>query len=204
MQADLGAAQFRKSGSGSVTVAASSLTGMYLLPEIIAEFQHSHPGVRITMQLGTAEQAIDLLRSHRAELGFVAGAVAAPEIETEPLFEYDVVIVGKSALVPRRLIARQSRDVDLDIARGGLCDAYLIGSRIDSAGYCSQTPPRTAIQRGARTCPEAGLWNWRHQPLRCRGRAANRFVGPLPGSRMECAQRRLSAPCSRRQADTIC
>jgi DNA-binding transcriptional LysR family regulator len=102
VQAGLGAAQFRKSGSGSVAVAASSLTGTYLLPEIIAEFQHSHPGVRVTLRLGTAEQAIDLLRSHRAELGFVAGAVAAPEIETEPLFEYEVVVVGKPALVPGR------------------------------------------------------------------------------------------------------
>jgi DNA-binding transcriptional LysR family regulator len=52
--------------------------------------------------VGTAEQAIELLRSHRAELGFVAGAVGAPEIETEPLLEYEVVIVGESALIPRR------------------------------------------------------------------------------------------------------
>src|SRR6185295_14528611 len=85
-----------------VAVAASSLTGTYLLPQIIAEFQHSHPGVRVGLQLGTAVQAIELLRSHHAELGFVAGAVGAPEIETEPLLEYDVVIVGKSALAPRR------------------------------------------------------------------------------------------------------
>jgi DNA-binding transcriptional LysR family regulator len=58
--------------------------------------------VRVTLQVGTAEQAVELLRSHRAELGFVAGTVAAPEIETEPLFEYDIVIVGKPMLVPRR------------------------------------------------------------------------------------------------------
>src|SRR5262245_8148956 len=61
VQAGLGAAQFRKSGSGSVEVAASSLTGTYLLPEIIAEFQHSNPGVRVMLHWGTAEQAIDLL-----------------------------------------------------------------------------------------------------------------------------------------------
>src|SRR5581483_7124329 len=85
VQAGLGAAQFRESGSGSVAVVASSLTGTYLLPEIIAEFQNSHPGVRVTLQLRSAEQAIELLRSHRAELGFVAGPVVAPEIETEPL-----------------------------------------------------------------------------------------------------------------------
>lgn len=102
VQAGLGADQFRESGPGSVAVAASSLTGTYLLPEIIAEFQHSHPGVRVSLQVGTAEQAIESLRSHRAELGFVAGAVAASEIETEPLLEYEVVIVGKPALLPRR------------------------------------------------------------------------------------------------------
>jgi len=102
VQAGLGAAQFRKSGSGTVAVAASSLTGTYLLPEIIAEFQHAHMGVRVTLHVGTAEQAIDFLRSHCAELGFVAGAVAAPEIETEPVLEYEVVVVGKSTLAPRR------------------------------------------------------------------------------------------------------
>ena len=102
VQAGLGATQFRKSGAGSVSVVASSLTGGYLLPDIIAEFQHSHQDVRIALHVGTAEQAIEWLRSHRAELGFVAGTVTAPEIEITPLFDYDVPIVGKSTVVPRR------------------------------------------------------------------------------------------------------
>ena len=103
VQANIGAAQFRESGLGSVAIVASSLTGTYLLPGIIAEFQHAHPGVRVTLQVGTAAQAVDLLRTHRAELGFIAGAVGGPEIEIEPLLEYEVIIVGKSALVPQRL-----------------------------------------------------------------------------------------------------
>jgi LysR family transcriptional regulator, transcriptional activator of the cysJI operon len=102
VQAALGATQFRENSAGSVAVVTSSLTGRYLLPEIVAEFQHSYPDVRVALQVGTAEQAVELLRSHHAELGFVAGTVVAPEIETEPLFEYDVLIVGKPALVPRR------------------------------------------------------------------------------------------------------
>jgi LysR family transcriptional regulator, transcriptional activator of the cysJI operon len=103
VQAGLGATQFRESGSGTVAVVASSLTGGYLLPEIIADFQHSNPNVRVTLQVATAERAVKLLRLHRAELGFIAGVVTAPEIETEPLFEYDIVIVGKPGLVPRSL-----------------------------------------------------------------------------------------------------
>jgi DNA-binding transcriptional LysR family regulator len=102
VQAALGVTQFRDNSAGSVAVVASSLTGRYLLPEIVTEFQHSHPDVRVALQVGTAQQAVELLRSHHAELGFVAGTVVAPEIEIEPLFEYDVLIVGKPALVPRR------------------------------------------------------------------------------------------------------
>jgi LysR family transcriptional regulator, transcriptional activator of the cysJI operon len=102
VQAALGAAQFRESGSGSVALAASSLTGTYLLPALIAEFQHAHPGIRVTLQTGSALQAVEQLRSHRAELGFVAGAIGAPEIEAEPMLEYEVIIVGKPALVSRR------------------------------------------------------------------------------------------------------
>ena len=146
VQAGLGAAQFRRNGSGSVAVAASSLTGGYLLPEIIAEFQHSHPDVRVTLQVGTAEQAVELLRSHHAELGFVAGTVAAPEIETEPLFEYDIVIVGKPTLVPRRASRDQPRKGNLDFERGRLGDADLVRRGIGAVGHRSQTSTGTPVQ----------------------------------------------------------
>jgi DNA-binding transcriptional LysR family regulator len=84
----------------------TDVSGTYLLPELIAEFRHSHPAVHISLELGTAAQAVEWLRSHRAELGFIAGAVGGPEIEAEPLLEHEIVIVGQPALVP----ARSSRE----------------------------------------------------------------------------------------------
>jgi DNA-binding transcriptional LysR family regulator len=102
-QAARGAAQFRDSGSGSLTIVASWLTGTYLLPKIIAEFQNARPGVRVSLELGTAVKAVELLRSHRAELGFIADAAGGPEVETEPLLENEITVVGNPALVPRRL-----------------------------------------------------------------------------------------------------
>src|ERR1043166_195899 len=103
VQASLGAAELRKTGSGALSIVTSWLTGTYLLPPIIAEFKHSHPGVRIHLELGTAKQAVEWLRSHRAELGFIADAISGPEIEAEPLLENEIVIVGRPALVPKRL-----------------------------------------------------------------------------------------------------
>jgi DNA-binding transcriptional LysR family regulator len=102
VQATLGATEIRKSGSGSLAIVASWMTGTYLLPNIIADFKHLHPGVRVSLELGTANQAVEWLRSHRAELGFIANAVGGPEIEAEPLLENEIVIAGRPELVPTR------------------------------------------------------------------------------------------------------
>ena len=102
-QASRGAAELGTSGSGSLTIAASWLTGTYLLPDVIAEFKHAHPGVHVSLELGTATQALDALRSHRAELGFIANATGGAEIEAEPLLENEIAVVGRPSLAPKRL-----------------------------------------------------------------------------------------------------
>lgn len=107
VQAARGAAEMRDSGSGSLSIVASWVTGTYLLPEIIADFKQSHPGVRISLQMGTAREAIEWLHSHRAELGFVANASGGPEVETEALLENEIAIVGRPSLVRGRT-ARES------------------------------------------------------------------------------------------------
>ncbi len=102
-QSARGMDELRRGGAGSLVIVASWLTGTYLLPEIIAEFKYRHPGVRVSLELGTARQAVEWLRSHRAELGFVAGAVTGPEIDAEPLLDNEISIVGKPSLLPKRM-----------------------------------------------------------------------------------------------------
>jgi DNA-binding transcriptional LysR family regulator len=101
-QASRGAAELRNAGSGSLAIVSSWLTGTYLLPQVTAEFKHSHPGVRVSLELGTAGQAVEWIRSHRAELGFIANPMRGPEIEAEPLLENEIAIVGRRGLVPKR------------------------------------------------------------------------------------------------------
>jgi LysR family transcriptional regulator, transcriptional activator of the cysJI operon len=106
-QAELGAAEFRAPGSGALTIVAAGTIGTYLLPEIIAAFDQAHPGVRVSLQLGTSLKTVEWLRSHRAELGFVGGFVGAPEIEAEPLLDDELVVVGTRRLAARRLPREQ-------------------------------------------------------------------------------------------------
>jgi DNA-binding transcriptional LysR family regulator len=102
-QSARGMDELRSGGAGSLVIVASWLTGTYLLPEIIAEFKYTHPGVHISLELGTARQAMEWLRSHRAELGFVAGAVTGPEIDAEALLDNEIAIVGEPSLLPKRM-----------------------------------------------------------------------------------------------------
>ena len=102
-QAALGVPEFRTPGSGSLTIVAAGVSGTYLLPEVIAQFQEAHPGMRVALKLGTSATAVETVRSHRAELGVVGGFVAAPEIEAESLLENEMVVVGPPRLANRRL-----------------------------------------------------------------------------------------------------
>jgi DNA-binding transcriptional LysR family regulator len=115
-QAARGAAELRTSGTGSLTIVASWLTGTYLLPKVMAEFKHLHPGVRLSLQLGTAKQAVEWLRSHQAELGFVADAGGGPEVEAEPLLNNELTIVARPNLIPKR-VTRESLEALTWISR---------------------------------------------------------------------------------------
>jgi DNA-binding transcriptional LysR family regulator len=101
-----GVGEFRERVTGSLIIAASGVPATYLLPQVVAEFQRKHPGVRVTIMSGASVQTMDALRSHRAEFGVVGGFAAAPEVEAESLAEEDIVVVGPPQLAGRRLSRR--------------------------------------------------------------------------------------------------
>jgi DNA-binding transcriptional LysR family regulator len=51
-QAALGVPEFRTPGSGLLTIVAAGVRGTYLLPEVIAQFQKAHPGIRVPWNSG--------------------------------------------------------------------------------------------------------------------------------------------------------
>jgi predicted ATPase/DNA-binding transcriptional LysR family regulator len=93
--------------SGTLSLAASGIPGTYLLPELLGRFADEQPGVEIDFQLSTSGGALELVRAHTVELGVVGGFVVPPELESEPLVEDDVVLVGPASLGGRRLRARE-------------------------------------------------------------------------------------------------
>jgi DNA-binding transcriptional LysR family regulator len=88
---------------GFLSIRAAGISGTYLVPDVVAEFQKRHPQVRVNFLLGTSAEVVKAVRSHQVEIGVAAGLFAAPEIEAEPLMEDEIVIVGPRRLKGRRL-----------------------------------------------------------------------------------------------------
>jgi LysR family transcriptional regulator, transcriptional activator of the cysJI operon len=93
--------------TGTLSIAASGIPGTYLLPDLVVRFHERYPGVELDFHVSTSEEALELVRAHRAELGVVGGFEAPIELETEPLLEDDVVLVGAPSLAGRRLRTRE-------------------------------------------------------------------------------------------------
>jgi DNA-binding transcriptional LysR family regulator len=102
-QAAYGIGAFRDPQTGSLSVWAAGISGTYLLPEVIANFQQAYPGVRVNFALGTSAEVVNAVRSHDAEIGIAGDFRAAPELEAEPLIEDEVVIVGHPDLKGKQL-----------------------------------------------------------------------------------------------------
>lgn len=130
---------FREPELGSLSVWASGTPGTYLLPDVIASFQQAHPAVRVDFQLGTSTEVVEAVRAHRAEIGIAGGFVAAPEIESEPLIEDEIVIVGSHGFADKRLsrddlealtwISREEGSATRVIADEALADLGIVPKR---------------------------------------------------------------------------
>jgi DNA-binding transcriptional LysR family regulator len=90
---------------GTLTVAASPVPATYLLPEVLADFEDRHPAVAIEVRVTPPADAVELVRTHRAELAVVSAVEPPPELHSEPLVEDEIVIVGPPSLASRTLRA---------------------------------------------------------------------------------------------------
>ena len=111
VQASLGLKVFTKITSYTLHVAASGTPGNYLLPPILSLYQQTYPGVTVSLFLSTSSLAIDAVRTHEAELGMVGGLATAEELEVEPVYEDEIVLISSPNLAGLTLTPRKLRNL---------------------------------------------------------------------------------------------
>lgn len=80
--------------AGELTIAASLTVGAYVLPAALARLVARSPELRVRVAIENTEQVVASLLEGHADLGFVEGDLAEPELELHPLRDDELVVIA--------------------------------------------------------------------------------------------------------------
>lgn len=79
---------------GRIDVAASTIPGEYLLPEILAQLRRTHPGVSVSVHVGDTRRAVGALREGVVDLAIIGSPSADRKLEETAIAQDTVILVG--------------------------------------------------------------------------------------------------------------
>jgi DNA-binding transcriptional LysR family regulator len=86
-------AELKAVGQGTLTLAASTIPGEYLLPGLLAAFRDRYPQVEVQMIISDTAQVVDRLMADEADVGVVGSAIRRHGLRLERLVGDRIVLV---------------------------------------------------------------------------------------------------------------
>ena len=83
----------------SLTLAASTTPGAYVLPHILHCFSERHPHVQVKVTIGPSDQVVERVTRREAQLGIAGEATPRPGLTLEPFFDDELVGVAAPGYV---------------------------------------------------------------------------------------------------------
>jgi LysR family transcriptional regulator, low CO2-responsive transcriptional regulator len=103
-EAALALEEMRGIKRGSLRVGASTTVGIYLLPAALGAFKKLHPGLVISLEIGTRTRVQEQVLRNELDLAVVGPALKDPELAIIPFLSDELVVVAPAghALATRR------------------------------------------------------------------------------------------------------
>jgi DNA-binding transcriptional LysR family regulator len=128
--------------TGELTLAASSVPGEHLLPEVLAEFRRHYPHVQVKVLVADSRAVLEQVEHSRCHLGLVGGKSDNPHLEFHPFGTDELVLV-----VPADHAWRRRKQVTVE----QLCRQPLIVREAGSSSrWCLEEALRHAGRAGER------------------------------------------------------
>ncbi len=119
-------ADLRELRAGRVTIGASQVVGVYLLPELLAHFRAEYPGIDVDVRVETARRVIEMLVAGDLDVALVGegSPIRDERIAVKPVLRDELLLI-----VPANHVFAQMRSVAPD----GLRQMPFVLPRRDSA-----------------------------------------------------------------------
>jgi DNA-binding transcriptional LysR family regulator len=97
--------EVRKDLTGKLTIGASTIPGVYLLPLILTGFQKKYPSVSLHIRISDSGGIVDSIASHEMLVGVVGARLGNELINYIPLIEDELIAVSLPSLIKNRHLA---------------------------------------------------------------------------------------------------
>jgi len=87
---------FKGLKQGNITVGASSIPGVYILPKVLNEFKKRYTGIQVKLIVSDSEDIIRRTELGEVDIGFVGAKNAGDKIEYKRFFDDVIVIIGST------------------------------------------------------------------------------------------------------------
>lgn len=104
-QAEAVLADLRSLRTGVLRLGGSMSLGNYFLPDVIAEFSHTHPGVEILLEVGNTDIVLNAVKQNRVDIGFVEGVFEERQFASEIFMHDELIVIAP----PEHPLARRRR-----------------------------------------------------------------------------------------------
>ncbi|HEX9364830.1 MAG TPA: LysR substrate-binding domain-containing protein [Candidatus Dormibacteraeota bacterium] len=103
-EATIAVEEMRGIKRGTLRVGASTTVGIYLLPAALGAFKKLHPGLVISLEIGSRARVQEQVLRNELDLAVVGPALKDPELAIIPFLSDELVVVAPAghALAPRR------------------------------------------------------------------------------------------------------
>ena len=96
-QAEKVLSDLRSLHTGIIKLGGSMSLGNYFLPEVITAFHQKFPDIEVALEVNNTDAILDAIRTGRAEIGFVEGAVNEKEFQTNVFMHDELIVVASPA-----------------------------------------------------------------------------------------------------------
>ena len=86
--------EMRGIARGSLRVGASTTVGIYLLPAALGAFKKLHPGLVISLEIGTRERVQEQVLRNELDLAVVGPALKDPDLAVIPFLSDELIVVA--------------------------------------------------------------------------------------------------------------
>jgi DNA-binding transcriptional LysR family regulator len=78
--------------SGHIYVSASTIPATYILPRLLSRLKHTHPDIRVHMQMHDSEETLQIVLNDQAEMGFIGKEPINKKLVVQRLWKDHMVL----------------------------------------------------------------------------------------------------------------